>query len=653
MYNIGLIVGNVEDSFSNHVCKGAMRAAEEMGDSLFVFPVKYLNMSDVIKSDAKQRFEYQYNFLLGYVQSHSLDMIIFSSTIAYQTSHEEFMNVVKGCGDIPVLLLASDEKGYSSIMFRNTDGLKKGIQYLIDESGCRHIGMIAGSPDNKDGRERYEAYREALQENGLKFEPEMVVYGDFSEHCEEQVEELLKNNPDLDAIVCTNDSTAMGTYMVLNKHNIEIGKDICVLGFDDVDGAAKMNPPLATVRADAACMGYRAVESVHNILNDRGVDKNRALPIRKLLVDTEFINRESAGGPKKKLSIEDSLSEQKYYEMFQRMTGVNHCINILTRDMLMYCDTGAGNFSYFLEAFHLEKNTCCYLFMLEEPQEYYAKADYRIEKKLYLKAYKLNEKIYELANKEKQIALDDLFKAECFEKKPKNYIVIDIYTCEMQYGIMVCDLTYKDFIYTENLCYLIGISTKIFHLLYVQEQLLAEKEEMLKKLEQENLILGDISYKDELTGINNRRGFIAKTMDMIKDKTNIGKMAAVVYVDLNYLKLINDRFSHAEGNIAIQTCAKALSYVCGEVGIAGRIGGDEFAMFMLITYSGDGECLRQQIKDFLVQYNQSSDRPYEVAVSIGIQEIIIDSDCDLKKVLGMADKKLYEDKANKKPFAER
>ena len=63
-YNVGLIVGNIEDDFSNQICKGAMRAAELVGDNLFIFPVKYLGQTEESKNDQNQKYEYQYNYLI-------------------------------------------------------------------------------------------------------------------------------------------------------------------------------------------------------------------------------------------------------------------------------------------------------------------------------------------------------------------------------------------------------------------------------------------------------------------------------------------------------------------------------------------------------------------------------------------------------------
>ncbi|MBQ7776192.1 MAG: GGDEF domain-containing protein [Lachnospiraceae bacterium] len=654
MYNIGLVVGNVEDPFSNQICKGAMRAAEIVGDNLFIFPVKYLNMSDAIKNDIRQQFEYQYNFLLAYAQSHSLDMVLLClSTIAYCTSHEEMAYIFKSFGDIPVLLVASDEEGCSSIMYDNVTGLKDGINYLIENRGCKHIGMLSGNLDNKDAAERLQVYKDVLAQKGLKQEEKMIVYGDLSDKCTTAVEELLKQNSDLDAIVCANDSMAKAVYRVLDKYHFQIGKDICVLGFDDLDDSVFMNPPLATVRADASAMGYRAMMEAHSILEEYAERYLDRVPVRKLQVETSFVNRESASGQKQKKQTFSEEMNLEYQAKIQRMIDANHCLNIITRDMLMYCDGGARNFSDFLTAFRMESNTCCYLFMLEKPLSYHAKEDFRVVENMYLQAYRVNDKIVEQGWDAQRIRLDDLFHSEHFEKKPKNYIIIDIYSREKQYGIMVCDMSYDYFPYVENLCYQISMATKIIDLLQVQEQLLVEKEVMVQRLEQENLILDNISNKDELTGINNRRGFITKAMEMLKDKSNFGRKATIIYADLNYLKLINDRYSHAEGNFAIQSCAKVLDSIMGEDCVAGRIGGDEFALFCMLEHAGDGELIKAQLCQNLEGVNSNSQKPYEIAMSIGVYEFVIEKDCDLKELLTRADEKLYEDKAHKKPFVER
>lgn len=117
--------------------------------------------------------------------------------------------------------------------------------------------MVSGPLTNMDARERLEVFKEVLRENNLTLTDKQIVYGNFSKYCEEQVEELLANNPDCDAIVFANDSMAIGGYNVLKKHNISIGEDILVMGFDDTPSSTTMVPHLSSVRADGALLGKK------------------------------------------------------------------------------------------------------------------------------------------------------------------------------------------------------------------------------------------------------------------------------------------------------------------------------------------------------------------------------------------------------------
>lgn len=660
-YNVGLIVGNVEDDFSNQICKGAMRAAELADDNLFIFPVKYLGQAEHDKADQNQKYEYQYNYLISYAQGQSLDMVLLClSTIGYRTSAQQCRKILHSFGDVPVLLIASEEEGYSSIKYDNVHGLGAGIRYLIEERQRTHIGMLTGDTDNDDARERLQVYKDVLTEKGIPVEERKIAYGDFSDKCITEVEKLLMNNPDMDAIVCANDAMAKTVYRVLQRYQFVIGKDICVLGFDDIEDAAFMEPPLATVRADASVLGYRAMVECHDMLTER--DKNAAdgedgskikLPEKHFLVDTAFVVRESASGVKVRKKAISEEKETEYLKKLSMMVDMNHTMNIVSRDMLMFGSSSNQNYTKILHALTLKNVSSYFLYMINKPIPYHQDHSWRLPEAMYLRAYKKGEQAEELPRAKQRISMDELFSNAYYSEERKTYIIIDIYSRELQYGILVCDIPYQYFHYVEMLCYQISIAIKIMELFSTQEKLLEDKEEMVQKLERENLILDDISNKDELTGILNRRGFVTKLKTMLADPKYAGKRALMVYADLNYLKLINDRYTHAEGNYAIRSCAEALEAALGQSGIAGRIGGDEFAGCALVDETGDGESVTRHIKGFLTDRNRCSGKPYEVMASIGVCEFIMGKEIDPNSLAELADERLYEDKSKKGPFVER
>lgn len=662
-YNIGLVVGNVEDDFSNQICKGAMRAAELVDDNLFIFPAKYLGQSEENKRDIKQKYEYQYNYLMAYAQSHSLDMVLVCiSTVGYRASIEQCREILKGFGDVPILLIASKEEGYSSIKYDNVSGLRAGIQYLIDERQCSHIGMLTGDTENDDARERLQVYKDVLAENGLKIEAQKIAYGDYSGKCVPQVERFLQNNPDVDAIVCANDAMAKSVYEVLQRYNFVIGKDICVIGFDDVEESAFMEPPLATVRADASVLGYRAMIECHDILTEYDMQNNsenakerkgRKLPQKEVIVDTAFVLRESASGVKARKKMISGEKETEYLNKLSMMVDMNHVMNIVSRDMLMFDNGGNHNYAKILEALTMNNVSSYFLYMMNKPVEYYQDQKWYLQESMYLRAYKTDKEVQELPVEKQRILGHELFSNAYYLDERKTYVIIDIYSRELQYGILVCDMPYQYFHYVEMLCYQISIAIKIMELFFVQEKLLYEKGEMVKKLERENLLLDDISNKDELTGILNRRGFFNKLEECLKDETLFGKQAVMLYADLNYLKLINDRYTHAEGNYALRSCAEALEATLGKHGIVGRIGGDEFAGCTFVEDAGDSKTIKRNIKEYLEKKNQSSGKPYEVMAAVGVFEFVIGKDTNSKQLAVRADERLYEDKSKKGPFIER
>ena len=493
MYNIGLVVGGADDQFSYQVSEGAMKAASENGDNLFIIPVKYINRTEESRNDPCQKFEYQYNFLLTYALSHSLDAIILCiSTIAYRSERNESMALLKAFSGVPVILVASKEDGYASVSFDNTVGLRAGIEYMIRERGCRPICMSAAAKWNVDSIERLNIYRKVLEEHNIQVSESMIEYSDLCDKSHESFEKLLKNNPQMDGLVCVNDLTCKAAYDVLKKHNMQIGKDVCVLGFDDWDDCIYMEPPLASVRADASELGYKAAKIINEALQNGNYNETSFfIPDTQSIIETSFVNRTSVNGIEVPFSALTKESELNYIQRLNEMNTAKHNMNVITRDMLMFDKGNANNFSGFLNAFSLEGVEHCYLFMLENPVEYHETEYVNVVDKLYLKAYKEGSTIVEYDKCEKVYSKNELFHFEGFQKgQSRNYVVIDIYSREVQYGILVCDLPLKYFGYIESICFLISLATKMIDMLIMQE-------EMLQKLEQENLILNNISNIDE------------------------------------------------------------------------------------------------------------------------------------------------------------
>ena len=265
-HNIGLLVATITDDFSKRIAIGAMEAAKQLDVNMVIFPGKYVGVQH-INEQYEAEYEYQYNALFDIAAQAKLDYLIVAvGTIAYAHNNDYQKKFLERLGDTPILSLASDLEGCNCLRFDDCSGITEAVNYLATH-GRKHIGMIAGDLNNDGFRQRYTAYRQALEANGLTFKDSYMVPCGHAYRCYPEVEQLLDSNPELDAIMCATDLIALDVYEVLKTRNIRVGIDMAVVGFDDLPAASRVAPPLASVRADAMELGKRAVEKAVNELN--------------------------------------------------------------------------------------------------------------------------------------------------------------------------------------------------------------------------------------------------------------------------------------------------------------------------------------------------------------------------------------------------
>lgn len=294
--NIALFVAMIENEFSYAVCEGALMGAKEIDANLFILPAGIID-ARYDDTDANC-YRYQYNTLFSCVDSQSIDAIIIEyGTITSFLDAKRKKEFLEQLGDIPVILLAGEEEGYSSILVDNKAGLNQAICHLIDCHHCTKIGFVSGPMTSLDAVERLEVFKETMHSKGLEASEDWIVYGNFSQFSEQVVEELITRHPDMEAIVCANDQMASGAYNAMRKMNLEPGKDIYITGFDDSPTAMLLEPHLTSVKADTKEMAYLAVLECRNIIAGKDVHK---------YVKSRLIVRDSCGCN----DLQDSQQEQ-------------------------------------------------------------------------------------------------------------------------------------------------------------------------------------------------------------------------------------------------------------------------------------------------------------------------------------------------------
>jgi LacI family transcriptional regulator len=163
---------------------------------------------------------------------------------------------------IPLVLLnpATESNENCSVSIDNFSGARQAVNHLL-EMGHRRIAMIAGPEGNIDANERLRGFKRALSDAELDPEEAIVLQGDFREPSGFSAGiELVKRVPRPTAVFVANDSMAVGLLAALEGLGIDVPGDMSVIGFDDVDIAGYLRPPLTTVCIDAFALGQRAAQ---------------------------------------------------------------------------------------------------------------------------------------------------------------------------------------------------------------------------------------------------------------------------------------------------------------------------------------------------------------------------------------------------------
>ncbi|MBN2116829.1 MAG: LacI family DNA-binding transcriptional regulator [Anaerolineales bacterium] len=178
-----------------------------------------------------------------------------------------------------------------SITVENVEITRKLVEHLIQVHGKRRILYMRGPIGQEDSDRREAGYRAALEANGIPFDEELILNGEFERDTAYQVlNDFLSNGKQVafDAIFTGDDDAAVGVLKALHKHGYRIPEDVAVVGFDDLAVAPFLNPALTTVRAPTESVGRIAAERLFALLENQALSEAVVLP-------TEIVFRRSCG----------------------------------------------------------------------------------------------------------------------------------------------------------------------------------------------------------------------------------------------------------------------------------------------------------------------------------------------------------------------
>lgn len=761
---VGILIGNICAKHSDDLLNGLVHAAADINCNvqMLFFMGAHANCFDELYyydgGNKEQKYLFQFNTVFDYANLGKLDVliIVYSTFYLYMgETKEQFFARFRDL-TIPIIVVGDEYEDYCSIISDNYDGIRKCVEHLINAHGCKKIAYLGGPKENnRDAAERLEAYHQVMKEYGLAVEKGMVEYGDYSENSAPLFGKLLDQNPDLDAVVCANDTMALSGYKECKNRRLIPGKHIAITGFDDIEEAKSEFPALTTVEQNAYDLGYVAVEKAVKLFYN-GDNASVKVPVY-------FKHRESCGSEKNQagsfltmkmcVSFEEmaercseeflqnvclyklSIKEDKqvsdilfrvFYHILHVYLGeedmeydvefldvsmhtlvnsnrfsVNKLItelgrqitNILfwgedttrktvlsdlwlhildyiqnitvintnnridtlqrniwttpfiTRDMIANIDDSRQLYEALMERLRFMQVNYAYLFLLRKKKINLNISDWKCPDELDLVA-KMEKGIISQDCEKEEINAENGFGDVVSWKGCRNMAAYALFAGPRMYGVLICEMTTDNITSMYSSSLHIGSAFQFIDLTRKQRIIQLELELAMTKLKSKNDILNMMSEKDELTGLYNRRGFLEKAMAMMEGAKN--HYLLCIYADLDHLKQINDQFGHQEGDFAIKQAGKYLQESLKNTDVVGRIGGDEFAAVAVIKNENLGMEIRDRIVLKSKLFNQSSDKPYYVEMSIGYAVYKWREDLELNQMLSAADLMLYKNKANKR-----
>jgi diguanylate cyclase (GGDEF)-like protein len=514
-----------------------------------------------------------------------------------------------------------------------------------------------------------------------------------------------------DALIGANDQMALFAMNELLRRGIRVPGDVCIGGFDNLISARACSPALTTVGQPVFDLGKSALSLLIDIIEGKTAPGTEVtLPSRLILrrsCGCISVPLKSSDIPVADIPAY-ALFEKQFVNLLKN--DQSSVIGFFVDQMISFLKNGCkldeilSNLDYILDKHaqeispHLhnkirqmfltiseeqceirqlkrqEENSQLYNFIddlrkLSEPDE--------IRKFLHsmLSNIDIKEMIISRYNDKKKSVLfyhnssdesGSVFKSNQFLpggvsslRRPFNLICLPLFGTNSDIGFFLTNPTDNNPVILEtirsSLCGTLHMMDMIakerVHGVTLEKKVkerTTELQQALNELSQANDKLEQISVRDELTGLLNRRGFLSAASWYIALAKRNKSSFICIYIDLDKLKSINDTYGHAHGDIAIKAIAAILNKTFRKTDVIGRMGGDEFTVLALdYSESGYNRIIKQI--DFLVEeYNRENDNPWKLGYSCGIALSSQEHGFDIDTLLKFADQALYKEKQEKK-----
>ena len=523
---------------------------------------------------------------------------------------------------IPVVCVDGAEEDCYNIRIDYDESIEMITSHFIEHHGFTRINYIGGTPGHTCTALREASYRRAMESHGLPVEEKRIGCGMFwsdpAAACLREYYNAYNEMPQ--AVVCANDSMALGVIHEIEALGYSVPKDVCVSGMDGTHRARNHCPSVTTAAPSLSQAARLAVDTFLSI------HKGEIAPIGETSVDCVLYLEESCGcktySHAEDCGIKDIMFREidnhtSYLSWSKRTAEAVTDINSL-EDFRKKLEQVAADFW---------SGKC--LFCLCDD---------------YFSADQTEQRAFGYSDMINPIAATVDHKAVQFDPFPVGEIIPDFdQMLETGTAMIFAPLYFTNCPIGYIAAEFSSISLPLDMLANLACTLGVLLENTKNRLALRNMVeqLQNLSVMDAMTGLHNRRGFYMKMSELFEGCAHDHAPFMTIAIDLDGLKAINDNYGHKEGDNAIQTIAKLLKEVCGDSHIAARFGGDEFVIAGRYDPNAHPEQLIHTIESRLNELNAKSGREYQVGMSCGWYLEVPSAENFVDEWIAIADERMY------------
>ena len=628
--NIAVLMGSINMENQRHIMDGMIDATKETSSNVYIFT------NHSYRQNNKESAQGAYQIMELPDFEYYDGVIIAPDTILYPPVASFVMDKIRN-SKIPFITLDHPIEGHGCLLTSSRDAQYKVVDHLIKEHGCKDIVYLRGPVGYTEADKRYAGYVDALKDNNIPLKEENVFEGIFTlESGLKSAVQMNMQGMKPDAIVCANDSMALGVIEYFKMIGIKVPSDVLLTGFDNSEASMYSAPTITSVDKNPYALGYRAIYELLEIIDGKEP--------KQIKIESEPMGRESCGcGTENDIDI-----ARLKYKYIQKDIYTNHLSGMINDNLAEF--SGVNN-----------------------PTEVIPILQQTI-RRISLKAFYLC-----LCETSKVFALPESNMGGDFDLQLVNMDYTDMIELPLAFEVDAIN-SYKAFpkgmvlpeeirerngggnyyvvtpIYFQNCCYGYTVSGNdklaLMNGLYYSWLMnigVAFENIRKKMLLQDAVIkLNNVWSYDTLTQLYNRAGFYyeAKTiLDILKFQDS---KIFVLFSDVDGLKKVNDNQGHEAGDALIKEMAACFKEnLTGDM-LAMRYGGDEFVVFGSYEEDAEIEFFLQSLQASMDRRNASGQNSFILSTSIGVGKYNARDVKELSDLIDIADANMYEQKRKKR-----